>query len=208
MNSPIRGTPEHSAAVTGHRCGRFRPDQPQNRVFGACPLRGRVLGATAPRAALRLGHPVTPAHAFAKFKTSGPSRKCSRNGDVSTDATLPEFVACSLHRYNSDKVGADCHGGRVCSRRWDPANLLIKSHCGQGTERDITLRRQQAPRQRAYAIWEEEGRPSGRDLDHWQRAEAELNVNELDSSSETGCVPLALSNALLVARVFSRTFAR
>jgi hypothetical protein len=29
----------------------------------ACPVRGRVLGAAAPRAAQRLGHPVTPAHA-------------------------------------------------------------------------------------------------------------------------------------------------
>ena len=27
---------------------------------------------------------------------------------------------------------------------------------------------------RAYSIWEIEGRPSGRDLDHWLRAEAEV----------------------------------
>jgi hypothetical protein len=28
-------------------------------------------------------------------------------------------------------------------------------------------------RTRAYAIWEAEGRPDGRDLDHWLKAEAE-----------------------------------
>jgi Protein of unknown function (DUF2934) len=34
---------------------------------------------------------------------------------------------------------------------------------------------EQAIRERAYAIWEEEGRPEGRHLDHWVRAEAEIN---------------------------------
>lgn len=28
--------------------------------------------------------------------------------------------------------------------------------------------------ERAYAIWESEGRPHGRDQDHWRRAEAEI----------------------------------
>jgi hypothetical protein len=35
--------------------------------------------------------------------------------------------------------------------------------------------REQAIRERAYAIWEEEGRPDGRDLDHWLRAEAKIS---------------------------------
>jgi DUF2934 family protein len=30
--------------------------------------------------------------------------------------------------------------------------------------------------ERAYRIWEGEGRPNGRDLDHWLRAEAELHA--------------------------------
>jgi Protein of unknown function (DUF2934) len=34
--------------------------------------------------------------------------------------------------------------------------------------------KEQALRERAYAIWEREGRPDGKDLDHWLRAEAEL----------------------------------
>jgi hypothetical protein len=35
--------------------------------------------------------------------------------------------------------------------------------------------REQVIRERAYAIWEEEGRPDGRDLDHWRRAEQEIS---------------------------------
>ncbi len=35
--------------------------------------------------------------------------------------------------------------------------------------------KEQAIRERAYAIWEEEGRPDGKDLEHWLRAEAEIN---------------------------------
>lgn len=30
---------------------------------------------------------------------------------------------------------------------------------------------------RAYQLWEEEGRPHGRDLDHWERAASELSTN-------------------------------
>jgi hypothetical protein len=36
--------------------------------------------------------------------------------------------------------------------------------------------RDQAIRERAYAIWEEEGRPQGKHLQHWLRAEAETNA--------------------------------
>jgi Protein of unknown function (DUF2934) len=34
--------------------------------------------------------------------------------------------------------------------------------------------REQAIRERAYAIWEEEGRPDGRHLEHWHRAQNEI----------------------------------
>src|SRR5947207_5704201 len=36
------------------------------------------------------------------------------------------------------------------------------------------MSRQDRIRERAYQLWEEAGRPSGRDLEHWARAEAEL----------------------------------
>ena len=35
--------------------------------------------------------------------------------------------------------------------------------------------REQAIRERAYTIWEEQGRPDGRDREHWFRAESEIN---------------------------------
>jgi hypothetical protein len=34
---------------------------------------------------------------------------------------------------------------------------------------------EQAIRERAYAIWQEEGRPEACHLNHWPRAEAEIN---------------------------------
>ncbi len=40
--------------------------------------------------------------------------------------------------------------------------------------------------ERAYMIWEEEGRPDGRDLDHWQRAEEQHQ--ETESEAETSSV--------------------
>jgi hypothetical protein len=38
----------------------------------------------------------------------------------------------------------------------------------------MTTEKEQRIRERAYAIWEQEGRPHGRDLDHRLRAEAEI----------------------------------
>lgn len=37
--------------------------------------------------------------------------------------------------------------------------------------------------ERAYSIWEEEGRPHGRDHAHWHRAERELTGNGKDASA-------------------------
>lgn len=36
--------------------------------------------------------------------------------------------------------------------------------------------REQAIRERAYAIWEHDGRPEGRSLAHWSQAEAEFGA--------------------------------
>jgi hypothetical protein len=38
--------------------------------------------------------------------------------------------------------------------------------------------RDELVRIRAYAIWEEEGRPHGRDKEHWERALREMNGGE------------------------------
>lgn len=42
-----------------------------------------------------------------------------------------------------------------------------KSRSGE-TDRDRRVR------ERAYEIWEQEGRPSGRERDHWERADREV----------------------------------
>jgi hypothetical protein len=39
---------------------------------------------------------------------------------------------------------------------------------GEAPDRDERIKR------RAYEIWEREGRPSGRDIEHWQQAEDEI----------------------------------
>ena len=36
--------------------------------------------------------------------------------------------------------------------------------------------KQRRIRERAYEIWQREGRPHGRDAEHWQRAEAEIEA--------------------------------
>ena len=38
---------------------------------------------------------------------------------------------------------------------------------------------------RAYSIWEVEGRPSGREIDHWLRAEAEVQSAHAASPDQT-----------------------
>lgn len=43
--------------------------------------------------------------------------------------------------------------------------------------------------QRAYSLWEVEGRPSGRELDHWLRAEAEFRGARAESTGETAPSP-------------------
>src|SRR3546814_2105870 len=37
-------------------------------------------------------------------------------------------------------------------------------------------------RQRAYEIWQREGRPSGRDQDHWSQAQAEITREEREGN--------------------------
>jgi Protein of unknown function (DUF2934) len=40
-------------------------------------------------------------------------------------------------------------------------------------------REQAVIRERAFAIWEEEGRPEGKSVAHWLRAEAEIKPNKI-----------------------------
>lgn len=42
----------------------------------------------------------------------------------------------------------------------------------------MSLTDEERIRARAYALWIEEGRPDGRDREHWERAERELRVEQ------------------------------
>ncbi|MBB3314136.1 hypothetical protein FHT78_005943 [Rhizobium sp. BK196] len=45
--------------------------------------------------------------------------------------------------------------------------------------------REQARRERAYRIWEAEGRPEGRHLDHWRRADEDGEAVETEAADVT-----------------------
>jgi len=47
----------------------------------------------------------------------------------------------------------------------------------------MTAERERRIRERAYAIWEQEGRPSGRELAHWTEAAGEIEAAEADAGS-------------------------
>lgn len=51
--------------------------------------------------------------------------------------------------------------------------------------------KEQRIRERAYQIWINEGQPEGRDIDHWQQAETQINAEEGEQPSSSGQPPLA-----------------
>jgi len=51
--------------------------------------------------------------------------------------------------------------------------------------------REPAVRERAYAIWERDGRPEGRNLDHWLQAEAEIGIRPLQILKPPAAVRVA-----------------
>ncbi|MDM9627659.1 DUF2934 domain-containing protein [Rhizobium sp. S152] len=44
---------------------------------------------------------------------------------------------------------------------------------------------EQQQRERAYKIWEDEGRPEGRDLEHWDRAAEKGRGNDTETAKVT-----------------------
>jgi DUF2934 family protein len=42
----------------------------------------------------------------------------------------------------------------------------------------MSEQKEQAIRERAYALWEQDGRPEGQSLAHWSRAEAEIGTEQ------------------------------
>ncbi|MFZ5676370.1 MAG: DUF2934 domain-containing protein [Pseudomonadota bacterium] len=51
-------------------------------------------------------------------------------------------------------------------------------------------------RQRAYAIWESEGKPIGRDQEHWERASREIEAGGERDDSQGGAPEAVLSGEL------------
>ena len=47
----------------------------------------------------------------------------------------------------------------------------------------IEMNREQRIRERAYEIWESEGKPHGRDDDHWRRAEVDVETEAAHAGS-------------------------
>jgi len=58
----------------------------------------------------------------------------------------------------------------------DATDALLAGQ-SQGIDDEVLQkdRREQAMRERAYEIWENEGRPHGRDLEHWLSAEQQVS---------------------------------
>ena len=44
--------------------------------------------------------------------------------------------------------------------------------------------RERAIRERAFAIWEQEGRPEGKSLAHWLQAEAEIETSKIVAGTD------------------------
>src|SRR3954463_523553 len=68
-------------------------------------------------------------------------------------------------------------------------------------ERGLAVEEEQRIRERAYSIWEQEGRPRGRDLDHRLRAEAEIAAEKsrgrLMAAKETAEIPARSSGVMV-----------
>ena len=61
---------------------------------------------------------------------------------------------------------------------------------------------------RAYCIWEGEGRPSGKELDHWLRAEAEVKAERPEPASELSVAAPRAERAAAVPAKTQRPAAR
>lgn len=67
------------------------------------------------------------------------------------------------------KMDRKARGGRTAARK--PAAGKAAASLADAED---------AVRRRAYALWEEEGRPHGRDREHWERAEREVGPTSSD----------------------------
>ena len=62
-----------------------------------------------------------------------------------------------------------------------------------------------AIQQKAYELWEAEGRPHGRDIDHWERAETAVTASGMDSVGASDDMTTKLSKTKPEGRVAKKT---
>jgi hypothetical protein len=74
---------------------------------------------------------------------------------------------------------------RIKALRKSPA-ILCTDSTAPAMESDMQGEREQATRERAYLLWEEEGRPDGKHLEHWLRAETEIDKQTFAGVTDNG----------------------
>ncbi|WP_132961133.1 DUF2934 domain-containing protein [Rhizobium sp. BK251] len=68
-------------------------------------------------------------------------------------------------------------------RTLPPGTCWLRQTYPQSTQGDEDGRSRAKQRERAYKIWEDEGNPDGRHLDHWQYAEEQHEATEQDAAA-------------------------
>ncbi|UWU23451.1 DUF2934 domain-containing protein (plasmid) [Rhizobium sp. CB3060] len=56
-------------------------------------------------------------------------------------------------------------------------------------EKNMQASRDDKIRLRAYQIWEQEGRPEGQDINHWNRADSEIQQEQYQMQAEQDAKP-------------------
>jgi Protein of unknown function (DUF2934) len=69
---------------------------------------------------------------------------------------------------------------------WNSGVSIALNHGHNLRRSAMTETREEWIKKRAYALWEEEGRPSGRDFAHWEQARAERQALEGSAASLDG----------------------
>ena len=107
-----------------------------------------------------------------EFLTKVAAGLASTRAVAPADAVTAVFGVMSRHidRQQAAKVRGCLN--ESLRRLWPEAVLLAGS-------RLAPAEREERIRARAYELWQEEGRPGGRELDHWQRAASQVRSGEL-----------------------------
>ena len=69
---------------------------------------------------------------------------------------------------------AEVKGGKTKAAQPAAGAIVAAQAARTGARKPAGAQLQQRIQQRAYELWEKEGRPQGRDHAHWQQAEREL----------------------------------